>query len=696
MRKFTFLFAAITCVALQMQAVVVENVAGELSSRLTDTKVTELTITGSLDARDFKYMADKCNDLTAVDLNGAKILAYEGAEPVFGQQITYQANEIPQTSFFGKPLTSVVLPSGVRIVGYAAFAGCEGITQIEFPASLDSISGYAFSATGFSTLALPATVTKIGEGAFSRCEKLTSATVEAGHIGAKAFFADAALTDVKFGSGVTAIGNGAFAGCKSLATLRWSDATQLALIGNEAFIATQMSDAALAKFQKLSTLGAWAYAGTPVAEVTLPESVKEVGDGAFFYATHVTNLVLPSKVTKVAPYLTAGTNVANTNIWGNDITRIGDFALYNLSDIDRLTIPSQVTYIGTKAMAGMTGLTRITAKPTTVPLLGHDVWAGVEQKEVELAAASASYLSAMQWNEFKITKRYIVGDANSDDLVNVTDITTIINYILGNNPENFNFDAADCTPDSIINVSDITMVINLILSGSTTEVVGEWEVNTEDNVNIDDFNLAPGETRNIDVKLCNSQAYTALQFDLRLPEGLEIVSIGKADRIAKHNIHSGTLPDGTVRFIAYNMQNADIKGNDGAIITLVVKASQTLAPSDAIEVSHTVLATASDESFFAPVTVARVGNTTGVADMSQSAAKVYSQAGRVVIESAEATTAQLIAINGISINLAVEAGHNEYEAPAQGVYIVRIAGKSHKLVVRNRLNFNFSKWEKTN
>ena len=34
-------------------------------------------------------------------------------------------------------------------------------------------------------------------------------------------------------------------------------------------------------------------------------------------------------------------------------------------------------------------------------------------------------------------------------------------------------------------------------------------------------------------------------------------------------------------------------------------------------------------------------------------------------------------------NLAVEAGHNEYEAPAQGVYIVRIAGKSHKLVVRN-------------
>lgn len=115
-----------------MQAVVVENVAGELSSRLTDTKVTELTITGSLDARDFKYMADKCNDLTAVDLSGAKIFAYEGAEPVFGQQITYQADEIPQTSFFGKPLTSVVLPSGVRTSAMRHSLGVRASHRLSF------------------------------------------------------------------------------------------------------------------------------------------------------------------------------------------------------------------------------------------------------------------------------------------------------------------------------------------------------------------------------------------------------------------------------------------------------------------------------------------------------------------------------------------------------------------------------------
>lgn len=682
MRKLTLLLATITFAALQMQAVVINNVAGELSTRLTDTKVTNLIITGTLDVRDFKYIADKLDNLTSVDLAGAKILAYEKVEPVFGQQTAYQADEIPQTSFFGKPLTKVVLPSNLKIIGHAAFAGCEGITEIALPASLDSISGYAFSATGFSTLTLPATVTKIGEGAYSRCENLTSVTIEAGSIGAKAFFADTKLTNVKFGAGVTAIGNAAFAGCKDLTTLQWSSATQLARIGNEAFIATQMTDGDLTKFSNLNTLGAWAYAGTPVAEVSLPASVKEVGEGAFYYAKNVTNLVLPTKVTKVNAYLAAGTNVANSNIWGDDITRIGEYALYNLSDIEQLTVPANVTYIGTKAMAGMTGLTQITAVPTDVPTLGYDVWAGVIQKDVELFAPVKDYATASQWKEFKVMKRLLLGDANKDGLVNVSDVTTIINYILGNDPDPFDFEAADCATDGIINVSDVTALINMILSGNITELYTEWEVNTDDMVNIDNFSLAPGETRTVDVKLNNSQSYTALQFDIQLPEGLKLVSISKGSRSANHNFESAMLADGSMRILGYSLQNAEFSDNDGAIISLVVKATRSLDTDATIEVAHTILATADNETYFAANTTALVGNTTGVNDMSEKNARVYSQDGMVVIESEEASVAQLVAINGASINLAVEAGHNEYEAPGQGVYIVRVGGKSYKLILK--------------
>ncbi|MDO4510995.1 MAG: leucine-rich repeat protein [Bacteroidales bacterium] len=681
MRKLTILLAAITLATAHMQAVVVDNVAGGLSARLTDTNVTNLTITGTLDARDFKYIADKLNLLTEVNLADARIIAYENETPVFGQQTAYLPGELPQTAFFGKPLTKVVLPSELKIIGHAAFAGCEGITAISFPASTDSISGYAFSATGFSTLRLPATVIKIGEGAFSRCKNLASVTVEAGHIGAKAFFANALLSDVRIGTGVTAIGSTAFAGCTSLSTVQWSSATQLKHIGAEAFIATQMNDASLTKFPSLNTVGDWAYAGTPITEVALPASVSEVGDGAFYYAKNITHLVLPTKVKNVGAYLAAGTQVANNDIWHAGIERIGDYAFHNLSAIENITIPAHVTYIGTMAMAGWTGLKHIDAEPTEVPRLGFDVWAGVPQAEVMLVTNTADYLNAAQWKDFMVRRRVLLGDANDDGMVNVSDITTIINHILGNEPEPFSKTGADCNCDGVINVSDVTATVNVILGHGSKEIYAEWEVNTDDNVEVDELFLTPGETRTVDVKLNNSRAYTAMQFDLLLPEGVEIVSIGTGKRSASHAIVSGTMDDGSVRILGYNMQNHDFSEGDGGIVSLTLKAGAALESNATIEVKHTILATADGETYFAPPTETRIGGISGVSDVNARGAKVYAQHGMIVIESEEATTAQLVTIGGTSIGLAVEAGHNEYEAPAAGIYIVRIGGKSHKLII---------------
>jgi hypothetical protein len=55
------------------------------------------------------------------------------------------------------------------------------------------------------------------------------------------------------------------------------------------------------------------------------------------------------------------------------------------------------------------------------------------------------------------------GDVNEDGEVNVNDVTVLINYILGKNPETFNAEAANLNGDGGINVNDVTMLINLIL-----------------------------------------------------------------------------------------------------------------------------------------------------------------------------------------------------------------------------------------
>ena len=57
----------------------------------------------------------------------------------------------------------------------------------------------------------------------------------------------------------------------------------------------------------------------------------------------------------------------------------------------------------------------------------------------------------------------VTGDVNGDSKVDVNDVTTIINYILGKNPSPFNNGNADVNGDGNIDVLDVTAVINIIL-----------------------------------------------------------------------------------------------------------------------------------------------------------------------------------------------------------------------------------------
>jgi len=69
-------------------------------------------------------------------------------------------------------------------------------------------------------------------------------------------------------------------------------------------------------------------------------------------------------------------------------------------------------------------------------------------------------------NQITITPlaSYFPGDANCDGTVNVLDIVTIINYIMGQIPSPFCFEAADVNNDQAINVLDIVQTINIIMS----------------------------------------------------------------------------------------------------------------------------------------------------------------------------------------------------------------------------------------
>ena len=59
---------------------------------------------------------------------------------------------------------------------------------------------------------------------------------------------------------------------------------------------------------------------------------------------------------------------------------------------------------------------------------------------------------------------FIRGDVNNDGKVNVSDVTALINMILGTLP--VDQARADVNEDTSVNVSDVTALINLILGSN--------------------------------------------------------------------------------------------------------------------------------------------------------------------------------------------------------------------------------------
>jgi hypothetical protein len=161
----------------------IEVTAGNLKTLLAEELkiITSLTLTGTIDARDFKTMRDDMPLLAEIDLSGVTIVEYMGKEGTFSSVIstTYLANTIPERAFVnsywqGKnSLTTFVFPTTATEIGENAFYSCNGLTSVSIPSSVKTIRNYAFyDCQGMVSISVPSSVTKIEYGVFSYCTAL--------------------------------------------------------------------------------------------------------------------------------------------------------------------------------------------------------------------------------------------------------------------------------------------------------------------------------------------------------------------------------------------------------------------------------------------------------------------------------------------------------------------------------------------
>lgn len=398
--------------------------AGELQSHIaTGASVTRLTVSGTLDARDFAYIGDSLSHLSEIDLQACLIAAYESRDTYLGNQSRFDADALPAHTFLGfQNLTTVKLPQGTQTIGEAAFAGCPALTTVEWGNGLQTIGDLAFSGCTSLNSPLPATLQSIGEYGFAQCSAYTDLALESvplESIGANAFAGCTQLTTVSLPATLQSLGDKCFAGCSALSSLSLPEALQT--LGESCFAYCSSLTRIEMKQSQLTALPAYTFDHcTSLASVELPANTARIDEGAFYYCNALLTCTLPASLREIGDYAFAGcSRMIHLSFLPEGLEQIGRWPFYGMKMLYSATIPSTVVYIGDHAFDNCTRLAVVMAYPAEPPLLGEEVFHAVAQADCPLGVPDESidlYRSAPQWNEFAIG-RLSNREEMTDDLV---------------------------------------------------------------------------------------------------------------------------------------------------------------------------------------------------------------------------------------------------------------------------------------
>lgn len=326
--------------------------AGTLFSNLTSTElnnITDLAITGTIDARDFKTLRDNMPALTILDLSGVSIVDYSGTggTSLNFSSTLYPANSTPEFAFckadYTSKLQSINLPLSLTAIGPWTFEFCEKLNKITIPNTVNSIGTYAFcgciSLSG--TFTIPSSLTFLGDSPFYGCGGLADFYLSTGN----QFYST--LDGVLFNKAQTTLIE-----CLGANRLNYTIPSTVTCIGFGAF-------------ETCSQL----------TNVIIPNSVKTISWASFSECYNLKSLTIPSSVISI------GTNAfGNCNnlksIYANSIVPIDLTNTVNVfKNVNKTTCTLYVPF-GSKTLyqnaSEWKNFTNIVESATEVPLVNTE------------------------------------------------------------------------------------------------------------------------------------------------------------------------------------------------------------------------------------------------------------------------------------------------------------------------------------
>lgn len=235
-----------------------------------------------------------------------------------------------------------------------------------------TIKEYAFqSCNGLTELVIPDSVTYVGKSAFSRCGNLESVKIGDGltTIEESTFIMCAKLSKVDIGSEIKTIGRSAFAGCGELTEIYIPDNVEY--IGQFAFSVTNIKNVHIGSGVKGIESHAFPHSVEIIdikdinayLNIDFEEdaNVMDVNPPASLYlnGNPITNVVIPDGIIHIPDYVFQGCNELESVTIPSSVKRIGEGAFENCISLTSVSIPDSVLFVDDYAFAGCSGITQL-------------------------------------------------------------------------------------------------------------------------------------------------------------------------------------------------------------------------------------------------------------------------------------------------------------------------------------------------
>ena len=283
-------------------------------------------------------------------------------------------------------LYEIEIPQGVVNIGEKAFARLDNLKNIDIPDSVTNITTLAFyRCNGLVSVQVPGSVTAIKNGTFRECNNLKKVILNEGITGIEqyAFYDCELLEEISIPGTVTTVGNSAFYRCKNLKNIEIPEG--VTKIEDSAFVfCSSLEQIKLP--QSLMSIGSGAFDNcTSLISVELPDNAI-ISSNTFRGCKNLSKIVLSDtnnnyivkygilynkNITRILCY-PAG--IKDTEFFVPDTVKtIGDFAFYGTKALESINIPDSVTNIGTDAFGECSGLKEVVI-PDSVTSMGEAVF----------------------------------------------------------------------------------------------------------------------------------------------------------------------------------------------------------------------------------------------------------------------------------------------------------------------------------